>query len=313
MDVASPSLPCTHHVLQSEQPVQQQRREQVADAGEIRVQLRDLEQNRPVCVLGGDAAAETAFGLQAELLRAQKQRRDHHVLDLVLCVQRGQGASQVGAAGDLEVQQQLELELVRRDHVDKAAVHQLSIHRDDVLADVDLAVVAHDGVQQPETLGPASFHGFAHLADGGQRAGAVDVSREQGVVLDVYVAQPGVEVGEFVPSDHFAVDTAVPRVVGEVDRVEHVDVPAEHLERERGGLVPHVAVGHVRLDREELHGKTKGDKITLSSGDFILLQGVGAKMDAQWNTNDFSQPQMPCPRCLLSALLRHFSAPLLVN
>ncbi|KAG7841528.1 hypothetical protein KL942_001407 [Ogataea angusta] len=243
-----------HHVLQSEQSVQQQCREQVADAGEVRVQFGNFEQNWLVCVLGRDAAVETAFGLQTELLRAQKQRRDHHVLDVVFRVQRRKGASQVVAAGDLEVQQQLQLELVWRDHVDEATVHQLPVDRDHVLADVELAVVAHDGVQQPETLGTAFFDGLAHLADRGQGAGAVDVAREQGVVADVYVAQPGVELGQLVARDHLAMDTAVARVVGEVDRVEHVDVPAERLERERGGLVPHVAVGDVRLDREELHG-----------------------------------------------------------
>ncbi|KXI94931.1 hypothetical protein ACS49_03760 [Bacillus cereus] len=128
-------------------------------------------------------------------------------------MQGGKGASQVVAAGDLEVQQQLELELVRRDHVHEAAVHQLSINRNHVLAHVYLAVVAHDRIQQPETLGTAFFDGLAHLADGGQRARAVDVSCEQRVVLDIYVAQPGVDLGQLVASDHLSVDTAVPRVV----------------------------------------------------------------------------------------------------
>ncbi|KAH3668237.1 hypothetical protein OGAPHI_001991 [Ogataea philodendri] len=150
---------------------------------------------------------------------------------------------------DLQVEQELELELVRRDHVDQAGVNDLAIHRYHVLAHVDLAVVAHDRVEQPETVWVGFLDVCAHFPDRGQGVGAVDVPGEHSVVLDADLLESSVHLGQFLARNNLAVELAVPGVVGEIDGVEHVNVPPEHLQRERRGLVAHVPVDNVRLYR----------------------------------------------------------------
>lgn len=111
----------------------------------------------------------------------------------------------------------LGLKLVGQDQI---RVRQQGLVRGhDVLGDVQLAVVAHDGVQHPKEaarapraplgleLGGDAPHGLDGL-------GAGDVAREHHVeVVEVGLLQAGEQVGDFLRRHLGALDLSVARVV----------------------------------------------------------------------------------------------------
>jgi hypothetical protein len=133
---------------------------------------------------------------------------------LILSVQRLNSSVHRFQIRDLDIREQLGFELVRQDQV--SVFEQVLVHRNRVFCHVDAAVVAHDGVEDPEESPRRGFLAelAADFADFLDESGGRAVAGEHHVeVVEVGVFEAGVEGGDFFGGGFAAVEAFVGYVV----------------------------------------------------------------------------------------------------
>ncbi|KAH3684600.1 hypothetical protein WICPIJ_004431 [Wickerhamomyces pijperi] len=228
-----------------EDSVYEQSGEQVPHTGEVRLDDWDLE------IVGRDVALAVALGTHSddgvwELFECQ--RRDDDVLEAVNVVHLQQGFLQSGHTRDLEINQQFHFELVWGDDVDEPPLQDLFVNRNHRLTDIQRSFVPHHRVKKPQTVRVGLLDICADLARVAENLVVWRVSGQQRLVVDTDLFDPQVQLFDLLQCDLCSSNRTVACVVGEVHRVEHVHIPSLALQWECGGLVPNVAVYHVRLD-----------------------------------------------------------------
>ena len=155
-----------------------------------------------------------------------------------------------GAAG-----QMVELELVRRHDV--GGRHRMLAHEfrnarphEDVapdIADHRIAAVARLRVR--------GLHARDRIEDRGAGLGRAHVARQHAVALAEHAAlgDPLHQFGDQPGLEHAAGPGAIAGVVGELHGMDRPHLDADPLQRKRRGGVADMAVGDVRLDREDVH------------------------------------------------------------
>ena len=151
--------------------------------------------------------------------------------------------------------EQVELELVGGDDVGRR--HRMVAHEfGDPGPDEDAAPdVADHRIAAIERLRVRGPHPLRRPEDRKAGVGGAHIARQDpvatrqhaalGHALDALADQPRIE--------HLAAPGAVARVVGELDGVDRPDFMTHPLHREDRGRIADMAIGHVRLDREDVH------------------------------------------------------------
>lgn len=215
-----------------------ERAKHVARAAEVAVDGGEDDLEEAGLAARVHAGADDAEVVGRVVGRGEAHGCDDDVRDVVLVVQGLDGAREAIHVGDFDLGQEsgawasaydiiilvltgqrgfvLGLKLVRQDEV---RVRQQGLVRgDDVLGDVDLAVVAHDGVEDPEEaagrVAILDLELLGDVADGDDGLGAGDVAREHHVeVVEVRLPQPVIQVGDFLGRDLCACPLPISRVV----------------------------------------------------------------------------------------------------
>jgi len=136
----------------------------------------------------------------------------------------------------------------------RLAAHELGDARPHEHAAAD---VADDRIAAIERAGVR----LAHPGDGGKDRGAdlgrSHIAREHAVALREHAARGDAldELGDRRAIEHASRPGAVAGVVRELHGVDRPHLDAEPLHREHGGGVADMAIGDVRLDREDVHGR----------------------------------------------------------
>ena len=113
------------------------------------------------------------------------------------------------------------------------------------------------GSQQYFARGLAALHLRDRIEDRGAGVGRAHVAREHAVALSEHAARRDAahQFGDQRGLEHAAGPLAIAGVIGELHGVHRPYLDADALQRKRRGGVADMAVGDVRLDREDVHDR----------------------------------------------------------
>jgi hypothetical protein len=167
------------------------------------------------------------------------------------------GGNRVLQRRNRAARQKLQLELVRRRDIrgrQREVTHEFGNSRPHIDAAPDIADHRIAAVTCARVGGPHLRH---RIEDRRAGAGRTHIAGQHAVALTEHAARRNAahQLGDQLRLEHTAGPFAVTGVIGELHRVDRPYLDPDALQRKDRGAIADMAVGDMRLDREEIHAQ----------------------------------------------------------